>query len=843
MASPASGAAGRPKWAQDYGHQSPKRPAKGRERVERRKETLGSPLPAPGSPLDKVTKEQRRRKMVPNPLSSPHHSRESHKVEDMGSPLPKINAHQCDSVYYGPGLRESGWNLWDRSEGLNERRLLYRTFFNTKWEVAVELNVTSFGSFRYSTSPFAKPILVSRSGVQREIDLFCAPKLMHELRTQQRNGGVRMQAARECFGEWVAEVRGMTILISQADGAEEQGRRERVEVSRSREGKRESGGVFEMIDRAEALPQACEHGRQKHVCAECGGKPSRPMQLLLHPDGFIFVGETMSPVSLPLSFQVEGGKEPKSCTLEEGIERIQTEMTAHRAPGFQEMPKNRKVVEAESDGPRKSAVSDEEGGHVNKGDWMGNLRRTLKSRTVMQRADEEAAQEFLRLPPDVRLDAVIFVEMQKVERDKKNGVISEEEYEERMAMVTDRTTFPAKALRAAEALHFAMFCDKKSKMHRSSAEFTGWDALGWEAKLDAAMMVLDKRSADREGQAPILRKSLIRQGSSFLEAVRRETEGLKAEKDLYIQREVHSDPQRLELVAGNTIDGFTKMHTEDLSNTAKLWKSKKGREVRQLYEECDRCGRPCQVAGRGVCNRCLEHEKEREAAGVENITIDPDTFYGDARALLKHPGFPEYKGPPLQSDLIMRQKIEPRLLQSSTGDRRGHLERFGNIIPEPIKSAAEKERDRIEWEKEQEKARLQTRRVMKLDGEDAVTEEEKADFGSLVRNDRFDAVKLLLMRDIATYSQEPIAEQRDSHGNTAIIVAAQQGLHKMSKLLIAVGCNLDAQNKRGDTALHYAALYGFHSLFQYLKRKGADDSMTNHAGKTCYDLEATFLAT
>ena len=203
MASPASGAAGRPKWAQDYGHQSPKRPAKGRERVERRKETLGSPLPAPGSPLDKVTKEQRRRKMVPNPLSSPHHSRESHKVEDMGSPLPKINAHQCDSVYYGPGLRESGWNLWDRSEGLNERRLLYRTFFNTKWEVAVELNVTSFGSFRYSTSPFAKPILVSRSGVQREIDLFCAPKLMHELRTQQRNGGVRMQAARECFGEWV----------------------------------------------------------------------------------------------------------------------------------------------------------------------------------------------------------------------------------------------------------------------------------------------------------------------------------------------------------------------------------------------------------------------------------------------------------------------------------------------------------------------------------------------------------------------------------------------------------------------------------------------------------------
>jgi hypothetical protein len=71
----------------------------------------------------------------------------------------------------------------------------------------------------------------------------------------------------------------------------------------------------------------------------------------------------------------------------------------------------------------------------------------------MQRAEEEAAQEFLKLPPNVRLDAAIFVEMQKVERDKKNGVISEEEYEERMAMVKDRTTFPAKALRAAGPQH------------------------------------------------------------------------------------------------------------------------------------------------------------------------------------------------------------------------------------------------------------------------------------------------------------------------------------------------------------------------------------------------------
>ena len=45
-------------------------------------------------------------------------------------------------------------------------------------------------------------------------------------------------------------------------------------------------------------------------------------------------------------------------------------------------------------------------------------------------------------------------------------------------------------------------------------------------------------------------------------AIRRETEGFKEEEDPEEQREVLRDAQRLGLIAGTTVDGFTKWHTE-----------------------------------------------------------------------------------------------------------------------------------------------------------------------------------------------------------------------------------------------------------------------------------------
>ena len=464
------GGKGKAKWAQDYGMQTDRPPgvASGREK---RKQTLGSPIPAAGSPLDKVVKTERSRRMVPNPLSSPHHLRESKKVERMSSPLPMIRGDGCTGIFYGPGLRDSAWHLWDRSDDNSEHRIMYRTFYNTKWGVAVEVDIRSFGSFRYAAGDFAKPILVTRSGVQRPIEAFGAPRLMHELKTKQRVGEVRISSRREYFGEWVATVHGMTIVLSQADPA----------------------------------------------------NPTGSMQLLLHPDGFVYVGETMSICSLPQSFQVEGGKDPVVCTVEEGRARVKREMNVHNAPGFQQMPKRRKSVkyeyrdDAEWGNGAEAAVDPEEGN----GDWMGSLRRALKSRTVMQRSEESAALQFLKLPGDVRLEAVIYVETQKVERDKKNGTIDQEEYEERKAMIQDRTTFPAKALRAQDALDLSMFCDKKSKSHRSAAEFGGWEKLSWEAKLDAAMLVLNQRQHSEQAARPaLLKRHSTRTGAGLFDAIK-----------------------------------------------------------------------------------------------------------------------------------------------------------------------------------------------------------------------------------------------------------------------------------------------------------------------------------
>jgi hypothetical protein len=75
----------------------------------------------------------------------------------------------------------------------------------------------------------------------------------------------------------------------------------------------------------------------------------------------------------------------------------------------------------------------------------------------------------------------------------------------------------------------------------------------------------------------------------------------------------------------------------------------------------------------------------------------------------------------------------------------------------------------------------------------------------------------------------------DDHGNTLLILAAQQGNKRMVKFLLRRGANMNLQNFAGNSPLHYAYAYNHEELGQYLESKGADNSLLNASGLTCYE--------
>jgi len=83
--------------------------------------------------------------------------------------------------------------------------------------------------------------------------------------------------------------------------------------------------------------------------------------------------------------------------------------------------------------------------------------------------------------------------------------------------------------------------------------------------------------------------------------------------------------------------------------------------------------------------------------------------------------------------------------------------------------------------------------------------------------------------------QEVAIENRDEHGNTLLIVSAQQNDKKMLKLLLRRGADINAQNSTGNTALHYTNEYKFTALTEYILNKGGNDTLLNMKGLTCYE--------
>lgn len=78
-------------------------------------------------------------------------------------------------------------------------------------------------------------------------------------------------------------------------------------------------------------------------------------------------------------------------------------------------------------------------------------------------------------------------------------------------------------------------------------------------------------------------------------------------------------------------------------------------------------------------------------------------------------------------------------------------------------------------------------------------------------------------------------DAKDEHGNTLLLIAAQNGNKRIAKLSLRRGADLNMQNLAGQTCLHYCFAYGYEKMAEYLMQKGADDSLQNADGLTCYE--------
>eukprot|EP00505_MAST-04D_sp_SCG-Rhode-Island_P002190 Stramenopile-MAST_4_protein_2190 len=78
-------------------------------------------------------------------------------------------------------------------------------------------------------------------------------------------------------------------------------------------------------------------------------------------------------------------------------------------------------------------------------------------------------------------------------------------------------------------------------------------------------------------------------------------------------------------------------------------------------------------------------------------------------------------------------------------------------------------------------------------------------------------------------------DDTDSHGNSLLCVACQNGHKTIAKVTLRRGSNINFQNKRGNTPLHFCYQYGFLPLAEYLQSKGADPELLNKRGLSCYE--------
>lgn len=72
--------------------------------------------------------------------------------------------------------------------------------------------------------------------------------------------------------------------------------------------------------------------------------------------------------------------------------------------------------------------------------------------------------------------------------------------------------------------------------------------------------------------------------------------------------------------------------------------------------------------------------------------------------------------------------------------------------------------------------------------------------------------------------------------NTAIHLAAREGLTHLIELLLAKGVDVNTKNEYGNTALHDAVLFGKSNVVKYLIKHGADANISNSEGERAVEI-------
>jgi len=97
------------------------------------------------------------------------------------------------------------------------------------------------------------------------------------------------------------------------------------------------------------------------------------------------------------------------------------------------------------------------------------------------------------------------------------------------------------------------------------------------------------------------------------------------------------------------------------------------------------------------------------------------------------------------------------------------------------------------------------------------------DIFSLARHGRAGRVQELMVGGVPS-------DIRDGHGNSVLHIACQNGLRKVAKAALRMGCDINGTNFKGNTPLHFCFAYGFTDLGSYLQSKGASTTVRNGSG-------------